>query len=86
MRNLQKNTLEFRILNAIKSGELDGLVIERVLQDTLVREWDYLDAISCTLSYQEQCKIKNGLYELKMLLTFIRQCNLSCRQDLDRLQ
>lgn len=86
MRNFRKNTLEFRIFNAIKSGELNGPVIEKVLLDMLAREWDYLDAISCTLSYQDQCRIKNGLYEAKMLLTLIRQCNLACSKGLDHLQ
>lgn len=70
-------SLEETLYNAIQTGDLNGLVIEDFLKKHLAREWDYFDAIRCTMTYSEQCKMKNALYQIKMLLTFIRNCRRS---------
>lgn len=70
------------IYDAILSKELNGPIIEDFLRRTLAREWDYFDAVRCTMSYEDQCKAKNTLYQLKMFLTLVRNCNLAANPQI----
>lgn len=83
MRNFNDSaSIQERIFNAIQSGELDADVIDELLTDTIAREKDYLETISFTLSYSEICKRKCTIYELKILLTFVRWCKRGVNSEL----
>jgi hypothetical protein len=72
--NNQPQSVEEKIFLAIQSKELDPEVCLDFLTSCYDREWNYLETISVTLEYSEICKRKNALYQVKLLIRFIRWC------------